>query len=380
MEKFLVNLIKSIISVLSICVILVFGFAFYEEYKNLNETVEIANADPEIDEIEFEEDYGDDEEDTISRDVQTPQVVESALDRIIESGTESEGERNDYNEVTVDKQFYNQLEEYSKIIYRAFESNKENMKTGTFKIEFGNAFSDVLEEENGDKELGKYYQSAIEAYIYDNADSFYISPNKMYLNIETITKRSGVTYNVFINHGQGANYLADEFSSKEQIEEAEKEIAQVKDRILANKTGNVKKDIKMVHDYLVDNIEYDVSLSKENIYNIYGALVNKVAVCEGYARAFKYLMDELEIPCTLVVGTATNSEGKTENHAWNYVFVDGKWLALDVTWDDPVIIGGGSLREEDKYKYYLIEKSRMEQDHRASGKFTEGGKVFNYPI
>ena len=58
----------------------------------------------------------------------------------------------------------------------------------------------------------------------------------------------------------------------------------------------------MVHDYLVNNVEYDTSISQSNIYDIYGALVNNVAVCEGYARAFKYIMDEMNIPCVLVIG------------------------------------------------------------------------------
>ena len=73
----------------------------------------------------------------------------------------------------------------------------------------------------------------------------------------------------------------------------------------------------MVHDYLVDNINYDTSLSNQNIYNIYGALINRKCVCEGYARAFKYLLDELNIPCVMVIVTGTNSQGETENHAWN---------------------------------------------------------------
>lgn len=58
-------------------------------------------------------------------------------------------------------------------------------------------------------------------------------------------------------------------------------------------------------------------------------------VCEGYARAFKILCDEMGIPCILMSGTAflgSNSGG----HMWNYVQMeDGKWYAIDVTWDDP---------------------------------------------
>jgi transglutaminase/protease-like cytokinesis protein 3 len=106
----------------------------------------------------------------------------------------------------------------------------------------------------------------------------------------------------------------------------------------------------MVHDYLVETIDYDSSLSKDNIYNIFGALISKECVCEGYAKSFKYLMDGLNIPCTMVIGKARNSSGNTESHAWNYVKIDEKWYAIDVTWDDPVVIGIGNLDRTRKYK------------------------------
>ena len=85
------------------------------------------------------------------------------------------------------------------------------MKEGTYKINLGTSFSNILSKQNGQEELGKYYQSAIEAYTYDNPDVFYLSPNKMYLNIETTTKGQNKTYNVYINNGEEANYLMKNF-------------------------------------------------------------------------------------------------------------------------------------------------------------------------
>ena len=152
----------------------------------------------------------------------------------------------------------------------------------------------------------------------------------------------------------------------------------VRNQIIQNRSGNAYDDIKMVHDYLVENIEYDTSLSQSNIYNVYGALVNGRAVCEGYARSFKYLMDELGIPCTLVIGTGTNSQGQTENHAWNYVQLNGTWYAIDCTWDDPVS-STGYVSQSSRYRYFLKGSNEFLQDHTPSGQFTEGGKVFNYP-
>ena len=314
-------------------------------------------------------------EKTVEDDIEVPAIVENPI-----SSIETNNNTNtDYSNVQVDKYFYNQLEEKSRIIYRAFESNKEQMKTGTYQIELGDSFSDTLSQSNGQEQLGEYYQSAIEAYTYDNPEVFYLSPKKMYLNIETTTRGGTTTYNVFINSGNEANYLAEEFNSKEEIDQAIAQIEQVKNQIVQNRTGNTYEDIKMVHDYLVDNISYDSSLSKQNIYNIYGALVNRECVCEGYARAFKYLLDELDIPCVMVIGTGTNSQGETENHAWNYVQLNGNWYAVDSTWDDPVVIGGGTASEQSRYKYFLVGREIIDQDHSPSGQFTEGGKVFSYP-
>ena len=223
------------------------------------------------------------------------------------------------------------------------------------------------------------YNRFVEAYNYDNPDVFYLDPNKMYLNIETTTSRNGNTYNVYINTGEQNNYFTDDFSSKEQVDTASQKIEKVKNNIISNKTGNAYDDIKMVHDYLVNNVEYDTSISQSNIYDIYGALVNNVAVCEGYARAFKYIMDEMNIPCVLVIGQGKNSQGQTENHAWNYVELNNKWYAIDVTWDDPVVTGGGRASKESRYKYFLKGSNTFLQDHVPSGQFTPNGKVFEYP-
>ena len=93
----------------------------------------------------------------------------------------------------------------------------------------------------------------------------------------------------------------------------------------------------------------------------------------------KYLMDELNIPCTLVIGTATNSQGQTENHAWNYVYLNNNWYAVDVTWDDPIIIGGGQLSSKEKYRYFLKGENSFNANHTSTGYFTDGGQLFTYP-
>ena len=369
MKSKIASFIISFVMILIIGVLTLFGFLLYQEI--------IKQADEPIVE-DFIGRYDVEKEDTVdTKTIETPKVIES--NPFKEIGNSKNPNIVDYSNVNVDKYFYNQLEEPSKTIYKALESNKENMKSGTYKIELGENFSDILEKENGQEELGNYYQSAIEAYIYDNPEVFYLNPSKMYLNIETITEFASVSYNVFINSGNEANYLADGFTNEEEVRDAINKVEEVKNYIFSQRRENDYENIKMLHDYLVDNIEYDTTISRNNIYDVYGALVNRVSVCEGYARSFKYILDEMGIPCVLVIGTGTNSQGETERHAWNYVELEGNWYAVDCTWDDPIIIGGGGQTLESRYKYFLKGANEFNSDHIASGYFTPDGKEFSYP-
>jgi hypothetical protein len=278
------------------------------------------------------------------------------------------------------KYLYSQLGENGKIIYEKLYENKENLKTGTYTIQFGNAFYDILSQENGSDKLQEEYQTAIEAFTYDNPDVFYIDVTKMYINIETIQKIFSTKYNVYINSAKDPTYLLDGFTSKEQIDQCESQVIAVKNQILNQIAGkNDIEKMRYIHDYLVDTIEYDQKFVEKNIYNIYGALVSKTCVCEGYAKASQYLLNEAGLENIIITGTATNSDGKTENHAWNYVNIDEKWYAIDTTWDDPIIVGGGKLTNTIRYRYFLKGSSTMNKNHFISTKFTSGGQDFEFP-
>ena len=305
--------------------------------------------------------------------IQTPQILETTVETISPSD-----EKIDYSNSNINKYFYTQLDNYSKIIYNALEKNKENMKTGTYEINLGTEFTKVLSADNGEKILGDYYQTAVEAYTYDNPEIFYIDFQKLYLNIETTTRGYNKTYKVLINSGNNETYLLNDFT-KEKVDSTIIEIEKVKEYFVQNKNQNTYQNIKNIHDYLVETIDYDQTISRQNTYNLYGALVEKNCVCEGYAKAFKYLADALNIPAVIVSGTGTNSEGNTENHAWNYVQINEKWYAVDCTWDDPILIGGAILTNSTKYKYFLKGSNEFDKAHTPSGQFTENGKVFSYP-
>lgn len=83
---------------------------------------------------------------------------------------------------------------------------------------------------------------------------------------------------------------------------------------------------RYVHDMLIQKIEY--ARSAEMNQSAYSALVNGKTVCAGYARAFQYLMQQLQIPCYYCTGYAG------EAHAWNIICLEDEYYNVDVTWDD----------------------------------------------
>lgn len=357
----IISFIITIFIVVVINIIVFLGIYFYNEITKTDILGDVQNF---VSDITIVEASRTDKFETLEKveikDIQNQEIVQD-------------------NNVNTKKYYYNQLDSYSKSIYMALEKNKENMKTGTFQINIETDFSPVLSQSNGEDLLGEYYQSAIVAYRYDNPDVFYIEFEKLYLNIETTTRGKKKTYKVFLNCGNENNYLTKEFQSKEGIDIALNEIEKVKLYFVQNKKESTYENIKLVHDYLVESIEYDESLSMDNIYNLYGAIVNKKCVCEGYSKAFKYLMDSVDIPSVIIIGTATNSKDATEGHAWNYVQINDIWYGIDCTWDDPILIGPGIISNTHKYKYFLKGEINLNKTHNPVGQFTENGKIFELP-
>jgi len=113
-----------------------------------------------------------------------------------------------------------------------------------------------------------------------------------------------------------------------------------------------------LHDYLVINCTYDYGNYLNGTipwdsYTAYGALVNKTAVCNGYALAMADLIKHIGLNGYVVA---------SQNHAWNLVYVDGNWYHIDTTWDDPVYYTvdddwnrEGSVRHE----YFLVSDAEL---------------------
>ncbi|MCL2463334.1 MAG: hypothetical protein FWF44_11760, partial [Defluviitaleaceae bacterium] len=115
-----------------------------------------------------------------------------------------------------------------------------------------------------------------------------------------------------------------------------------------------------IHDYLAANVAYDASGGAPDAsHKAYGALVNRLAVCNGYCKAFKLLMDLEGVPCDVVYGTASDS-GENIGHAWNRVCLDGDWYNVDVTFD---ATGGRTGAPFMIYDYFNVTDSLLGRDH-----------------
>lgn len=285
----------------------------------------------------------------------------------------------DYN-VTDNSFFYTQLDSYGKTFYSRLYANLDNLKTGTYTVDFGVTFNDLLQTANGEETLTNAFQLSINALLLDHPEIFYLDVTKMYMYTESTTNFAGTTYRISIGPDDDISYLLPTFKTLQDVYIAEDNLKTALYGITSKLNGSTYDKILQVHDYLIDNIEYESSsLDLEVSHTLYGALINKRAVCDGYAKAFKYILDNVGISCVEICGIAENSAGVTESHAWNDVLLDGNWYAVDVTWDDPIIIGGnGRLTNDLKYSYFLKGSSTFYESHQEDGYIVSNGE-FSYP-
>lgn len=124
--------------------------------------------------------------------------------------------------------------------------------------------------------------------------------------------------------------------------------------------SDVEKE-RYVHDWLTEHVVYN--MAAYDAQNAYSVLVDGRAVCGGYAIAFQYLMQRLNVPCWFCEGQGINPETGQDNHAWNIVVLDGEPYNVDVTWDD--------FEDEDLcftyYRYYNVADDVFSEDHIREG-------------
>lgn len=127
-----------------------------------------------------------------------------------------------------------------------------------------------------------------------------------------------------------------------------------------------------LHDWICTYMYYDEdSLDKDETPPYYPTdiLKTRKAVCRGYANLMASLCRSINIPCNVVLGYALGTVGVDsdtswtdetvstieQNHAWNEVYVDGRWMIVDTTWDCPNRIVNGEMISESEISHIYFD-------------------------
>lgn len=117
------------------------------------------------------------------------------------------------------------------------------------------------------------------------------------------------------------------------------------------------------HDWLAGRLRY-ADGNRAYAHEAPGPLVYGVGVCEGAAKALKFLCDRCGVRCGVVVGEALgDGDEKGGPHAWNVVEVEGAgrepvWANVDVTFD--ATISHGAVRHD----YLCLSDAALAKTHR----------------
>lgn len=103
--------------------------------------------------------------------------------------------------------------------------------------------------------------------------------------------------------------------------------------------------VKAIHDWVANNMYYDYSdgdtiindVAAANAEVFPGSGVMKRTICVGFAGVTENLMVAAGFPAKTVGG---NTVMGVEGHAWNEVYVDGRWVFLDTTYDSKNLFDG----------------------------------------
>ena len=176
--------------------------------------------------------------------------------------------------------------------------------------------------------------------ILSNINNF-VHPYNSFKSIQTQISSSGeINVNITKVYSEKMIYLTDY--------EIDKIINQ---EINSNMTN--KEKIKKIHNYIINNTKYDQNRSDNKITNYssdnaYGVLTENYGVCGGYTDTMMLFLERFNLKSIRV---------SSENHIWNYVYLDEEWLHLDLTWDDPISSDNQDILDD---TYFLITNEELE--------------------
>ena len=160
--------------------------------------------------------------------------------------------------------------------------------------------------------------------------------------------------------------------SASQLKKVNKKVKKVLANLNLNGKSRVEK-LRLIHNYIAENISYDNSLSR---FTAYDGLVSSehTTVCQGYALLYYKMCTDVGIPCRFLGGYGITG-GKRILHAWNMVKIGSKWYYVDVTWDDT----DRSFKPY-VYEYFLVGSSKMAMDHTLDSEYLTSSFKKKYPV
>ncbi len=174
---------------------------------------------------------------------------------------------------------------------------------------------------------------------------------------------------------------------------AYQEVKKVMDSIVSVDMTDRERVIA-IYDWLVNNVYYDhnaamdadiknndASFRIEGVFGIGTTGSRRLALCDGYAKAFVLMCWMAEVPSykvtgyvkTTTAGGAVNSEG----HAWNRVFVEGEWSVVDATWGSTQSANiDGKDVEISSHKYlFRTEDFIRSENHYSLGSYPDANTL-----
>ena len=133
-----------------------------------------------------------------------------------------------------------------------------------------------------------------------------------------------------------------------------KEIDKIVDDFIEKNINNsmsTKDKIKVIHDYIINNTDYDKLKTiniKDSTYKsntAYGVLIEHYGICSGYSDTMAIFLNKLNI---------INYRISNKEHIWNLIYLNGKWYHLDLTWDDPI-----NDKNITRDNYFLIDTDTL---------------------
>lgn len=241
------------------------------------------------------------------------------------------------------KYAYKQLSEEEQIWYRDINTLLAYRYDGSIKLT-----EEGLKQGLGEENVDKIYN----AVMMDHPEYFYVDGYEY-----TIYTRGDKTVGIEIT----AKYTLDKescLSRKEEIQEAAEDIL-----YYAPETEDDYEKIKYVYETVILHTDYD--MEAEDNQNIYSVLVGDASVCQGYAKATQYLLNQLGVECSIVYGQVREGE----YHSWNVVKSNGDYYHVDTTWGDASYSVEGDNTESGRapqinYDYLCITTEQITKTHK----------------